>query len=83
MFIKEVTVPRKNSPPVKYVQIVESVRRPGSRSPRHQVVLNLGRAERIDQVRLCQLIRLLNNYLNQPDRHPLPDEVEIDRKSVV
>lgn len=77
MFIKEVTVPRKNSPPVKYVQIVESVRRPGSRSPRHQVILNLGRADRIDRQRLRRLIRLLNGYLQQPDQHPLPDEVEI------
>lgn len=77
MFTKETTSPRKNGPDVKYVQIVESVRRPGSRTPKHEVVLNLGRADKIDGERIAELVRLLNAYLKDDQNNPLPTDVEI------
>ena len=77
MFIKEVTSPRKSGPDVKYVQIVESVRRRGSRTPTHKVILNLGRAEKIDRERISELVRLLSAYLTDEEREELPSSVEI------
>lgn len=76
MFVKEVSAPRKGGPPVKYVQIVESVREPGRSSPRHQVVLNLGRADQVERQRIGELVRLLSRFLGQ-DEAPLPDSVTI------
>jgi len=77
MFTKEVTVSRKNGPAVRYVQIVESVRRAGSRTPRHEVVLNLGRADRIDRERVGRLIRLLQECLGEREGVALPEGMEI------
>ena len=77
MFAKEVISPRKNGPDVKYVQIVESVRRPGLRTPTHEVILNLGRADRIDGERIAELVRLLSAYLKDDQNNDLPSSVEI------
>jgi len=77
MFTKEVTSPRKHGPDVKYVQIVQSVRRPGARTPQHEVVLNLGRADKIDRERIAELVRLLSAYLKDEQHNGLPASVEI------
>ncbi len=77
MFIKEVASPRKSGPDVEYVQIVESVCRRGSRTPTHKVVLNLGRAEKIDRERIGKLVRLLSAYLTDNEKNNLPSSVEI------
>lgn len=76
MFVKEVSVPRKNGPAVKYVQIVESVRESGRRSPKHTVVLNLGRSDRVDRPRVSKLIELLNRFVGGASA-TLPQGVEI------
>jgi len=77
MFIKKVTSPRKNGPDVEYAQIVESVRRPGSRTPTHEVIVNLGRADQIDRERIAGLVRLLSAYLKDEQNNDLPWSVEI------
>jgi len=79
MFIKEVSSPRKKGPAVQYAQIVESLRVPGRRTPKHQVVLNLGRADQIDRVRLNKLISLLQDYLQDEKSRPLPAQVSLGR----
>jgi len=58
---------------------VESLRIPGRRTPKHQIVLNLGRADRIDRVRLNKLIRRLQDYLQDEKDRPLPVQVSIGR----
>jgi hypothetical protein len=69
--------PRKKGPAVKYAQIVESLRIPGHSTPKHQVVLSLGRADQIDRVRLSKLISLLQDYLQDEKSRPLPQQVSI------
>lgn len=76
MFTKEVSVPRKHGPPVRYLQIVESVRGEGPH-PRHQVILNLGRADRLDKERIRDLVRLLSRHLEDDLEHPLPEGIEV------
>lgn len=75
MFIKTVSAPRKNSKPVRYVQIVESRRPPDGGPPRHKILLNLGREDEIDQTRVAALIELLGRFSDEP---PSPGAAPVD-----
>lgn len=66
MFIKETKFRRKSGRIVIYLQLVTTVWDKDAKTPRHKVLCNLGRLDKIDQNQLQNLVDRLSSYLDNP-----------------
>jgi len=66
MFIKETRFKRKSGRIVTYLQLVTTVWDKNAKTPRHKVLCNLGRLDKIDQNQLQNLVDRLSSYLDNP-----------------
>lgn len=70
MFIKETKFRRKSGRIVTYLQLVSTVWDKDAKTPRHRVLCNLGRLDKIDQNQLQNLVDKLSSYLDNPGVTP-------------
>ena len=66
MFLKETKAKRKSGRVVTYLQLVSSYWDKERKIPRHKVVCNLGRLDRLDKGEIQNLVDKLSSYLDEP-----------------
>jgi transposase len=66
MFLKETKFKRKSGRIVIYLQLVTSVWDKDAKTPRHKVLCNLGRLDKIDKNQIQNLVDRLSSYLDNP-----------------
>ena len=70
MFLKETKAKRKSGRVVTYLQLVSSYWDKERKIPRHKVVCNLGRLDRLDKNEIQSLVDKLSSYLDEPRVKP-------------
>ena len=70
MFLKETKAKRKSGQVVTYLQLVSSYWDKERKIPRHKVVCNLGRLDRLDKSEIQNLVDKLSSYLDEPRVKP-------------
>lgn len=66
MFLKETKAKRKSGRVITYLQLVSSYWDKERKIPRHKVVCNLGRLDRLDKREIQNLVDKLSSYLDEP-----------------
>ncbi len=70
MFLKETKAKRKSGRVVTYLQLVSSYWDKERRIPRHKLVCNLGRLDKLDKGEIQNLVDKLSSYLDEPKVAP-------------
>lgn len=67
MFLKETKVKRKSGRTVTYLQLVSTIWDKERKMPRHKVLCNFGRLDRLDKGQIQNLVDKLSSYLDEPE----------------
>lgn len=70
MFLKETKVRRKSGRTVTYLQLVSTVWDKERKTPRHKVLCNFGRLDKLDKGQIQNLVDKLSSYLDEPKITP-------------
>jgi transposase len=77
MYLREVTSPRKHSPDVVYLQLVEGYRNGKTGKVKTQILHSFGRKDELDLGQVRRLVNQLAGYLKPEDRPELLSGLEV------